>query len=914
MASRRSNRDQASPSRSPCKSTTYGSPTAKRWDTTGNPYELAVDPYGTVWQTDSDDDGNRSTRLNYVMEGGNFGYRDEMTGAGWRTPRIGMSAEIPRQHWHSDDPGSVPNVRINGAGSPSGLTVYEGSLLPARFRGMLLHADAGTAEVRAYPVRADGAGYASEVVPIVSSTRDRMFRPVDVATAPDGSIMIADWYDAGVGGHNMSDQSQGRIFRIAPPGVRYTVPALDLSTPAGAARALASPNLATRYLAYQKLHELGAGAEDVLAGMYRSADQGHRARALWLLATIPDRGMRHIGLAARDTNPDIRIVALRAARRIGADVIPIAEQLAHDPSPAVRREVALSLRHNTSPRAAVLWAELAGQHDASDRWSLEALGVAADRQWDRFFGAWLDKTPDPLATAAARDIVWRSRSARALPLLERLASDNAVPASERLRYFRALEFHDASGRQSALLAILAKLPESSTDLVPAILERLDATSAKGNAVVQRALARTLAWTRGTTQFVQLVEKYDARDWQEELIRFALAKPNETTGAESARLALAWGGTPRFAALVAGRDESASRRALTVLGRNFTPAVDSVVVGVVMDRRRPVRLRQWAVQSMGNGQAGTQRLLRLVQSNGLPEDMKSAAASVLFSSNAAVRDSAAKHLTPPSATTLDGKTLPPLMTLAARTGDPADGRIVFQRTCTSCHVAQGNGIDFGPGLTRDRRQTAEGWPVHGHSRSERGSGVWLRGLRGAHARRPAARGLHRQRDGQRARAEDGRRHRTPCPEAQYCGAQADGWITDAEGTRARTHRSAARESRRVSLHAASGSVRRSFHSLELFLEHVDCSTSESGESAGSHYTMMSAIHSHPDVTSWCAPSHPFVSRLPSAAWQQGQQSQVHRSLRHPVPAPAPSTGSSISSTETGTCSTWTLRQSAWRGIG
>lgn len=45
-----------------------------------NPYELAVDAYGTVWQTDNDDDGNRSTRLNYVMEGGNFGYRDEMSG------------------------------------------------------------------------------------------------------------------------------------------------------------------------------------------------------------------------------------------------------------------------------------------------------------------------------------------------------------------------------------------------------------------------------------------------------------------------------------------------------------------------------------------------------------------------------------------------------------------------------------------------------------------------------------------------------------------------------------------------------------------------------------------------------------------------------------------------------------------
>ena len=45
----------------------------------------AVDSFGTIWQSDNDDDGNRGVRINYVMEFGNFGYVDEMTGAGWQT-------------------------------------------------------------------------------------------------------------------------------------------------------------------------------------------------------------------------------------------------------------------------------------------------------------------------------------------------------------------------------------------------------------------------------------------------------------------------------------------------------------------------------------------------------------------------------------------------------------------------------------------------------------------------------------------------------------------------------------------------------------------------------------------------------------------------------------------------------------
>ena len=49
-----------------------------------NNWEIAVDSFGALWQSDNDDDGNKGTRINFVMEQGNYGYRDELTGAGWR--------------------------------------------------------------------------------------------------------------------------------------------------------------------------------------------------------------------------------------------------------------------------------------------------------------------------------------------------------------------------------------------------------------------------------------------------------------------------------------------------------------------------------------------------------------------------------------------------------------------------------------------------------------------------------------------------------------------------------------------------------------------------------------------------------------------------------------------------------------
>ena len=244
-----------------------------------NPYEVAVDSLGTLWQSDNDDDGNQGVRINYVMEFGNFGYTDEITWAGlddaWKKALRKGAAEAEKilHEWHLTDPGVVPNLLHTGGGSPCGLCVYEGTLLPERYRNQLIHCDAGPRVVRAYAIEKDGAGYKAQVLPILASSDD-WFRPVDVCVAPDGSLYVADWNDAGVGGHYMADQKvetmTGRVYRVAPKGHKLSAPArLDLKTPAGCAQALESPNQATRFLAWRELARSGAAAEPELARLWR---------------------------------------------------------------------------------------------------------------------------------------------------------------------------------------------------------------------------------------------------------------------------------------------------------------------------------------------------------------------------------------------------------------------------------------------------------------------------------------------------------------------------------------------------------------------------------------------------------------------------------------------------------------------
>ncbi len=221
-----------------------------------NNYEVTVDSFGALWQSDNDDDGNRATRINFVMEFGNYGYVDEVTGEGWRVERTNMESEIPLQHWHLNDPGVVPTMLITGAGSPTGITVYEGDLLPKVFQNQVIHCDAGPNVVRAYPASPEGAGYKADIVNMMVGERDRWFRPADVCTAPDGSLFVTDWYDPGVGGHNMQDMERGRLFRLAPPKTKYNVPKFDFDSPTGAVAALANPAGSVRFLAWKPYRNL----------------------------------------------------------------------------------------------------------------------------------------------------------------------------------------------------------------------------------------------------------------------------------------------------------------------------------------------------------------------------------------------------------------------------------------------------------------------------------------------------------------------------------------------------------------------------------------------------------------------------------------------------------------------------------
>ena len=418
-----------------------------------NNYEVSVDSFGTLWQSDNDDDGNRATRINYVMEFGNFGYTDEANGAGWQVERTNWEPEIPRRHWHLNDPGVVPNVLITGAGSPTGITVYEGNLLPEKFRNQVIHCDAGPNVVRSYITKPDGAGYSAAIEDIAVGEFDKWFRPADVCVAPDGSLFVSDWYDPGVGGHNMEDMERGRLFRIAPPGTKYTVPKFDLSTAAGAAKALRNPCNSVRYMAYQALVKMKSSATSELSKLATDSNPRMRARALWVLSKVGD-AKQVVQQATKDSDADVRITGVRIARQAKIATKEFVPQLLGDKSIMVLRELAVALREDKSTDMPEYWTKLAAKYDGVDRWYLEALGIAAMDRWDDCLSAWKKANNGSFDSKPNQQLVWRGRGSMAAQLQADLLRNPKLNETDIPALFRALDLQDADARQKALRTLL----------------------------------------------------------------------------------------------------------------------------------------------------------------------------------------------------------------------------------------------------------------------------------------------------------------------------------------------------------------------------------------------------------------------------------------------------------------------------
>lgn len=666
-----------------------------------NPYELCLDSFGNVYCSDNDNDGNQSARICWIIPGGDYGW--------FGSPPNRVAAAVPfGEHWHFRGyvPGFVPATLVTGFGSPCGICFYEGRTFGDQLANKPLHADAGPREVRAYPHELAGYGMRATSRVFLTSQGDDYFRPDDVCAAPDGTLLVADWYDGGVGGHAYNNPGQGRIFRLKPKGgqaQRVAKPG-PYETVDDAIVALANPNLATQYLARERLLAEPGAAVPRLAALLNTDDATLRARALWLLDRSGGDARR---LVAGDlTSPDARFraLAVRILGQHGGEHESAILTLANDGSDEVRREVLLAIRNWNSDAAFDTLLKLAREYDGRDRYQCECLNVAASDRRDKLFAALVG---EGLFDVERFDLFAALDDERANRLIVERLQDDKTNDAQRAKIVARLAYvpDPAVARAVWQVACDKRFDQAlRSEALRVVGDNLDG---EWKALVQddsfQPGIRRLAGEAGfQVAAIKLIGRTGLPGFDQQILKF-VSSPD--TGNEALIAAIEAAGKIRIGeaagpieARLSDREPQVSAAALTALVElESWPAVKQALTGKTLGDEAKRAL----VERMMTTPGGALALERLIEADQLSPELKelSIAKAIDHPDNnvRVVFDRLIPSARRPRALGSDVD-MAEILSLA---GDARRGRQIFMKSsaaqCNKCHAVGGKGGNVGPNL-------------------------------------------------------------------------------------------------------------------------------------------------------------------------------------------------------------------------
>ncbi len=595
-------------------------------------------------------------------------------------------------HWTESRGGKGTHDAPGGGHAHAGCMVYLGDNFPASYRDGVFTCNIHGNRVNHDTLARKGSGYVARHATDFLLANDPMSRGLAMQYGPDGGVFLSDWYDTGECHNYEQVHISGRVYKITfGKTTPYREDVSRLSDDELVRRQLHKNDWHVRQ-ARRVLQEraaagrLSAGVKPALLKMLRENDDvTRRLRALWALHVVG--GLDEVLLLEQMGSPHetVRAWAVRLSveyRQPSAAVLARLEALAaKDPSPFVRLHLASGMqRIPLGKRWGVAEALAARGEDATDInlalmvwYGVEPLYAA---KWERFLSL-IPNAKIPLVREHAARRVTEAGPQAAVRLLgetgddavradvlrgvlDALAGRRDVPMPEEWRNAsRALATSPSADvrERAALLAVTFGDAEAIAAL------RMTAADASGS-VAARETALQALLTRKNPDLVPLLHEL----LSDKAVRGpALRGLAAFADADTPRLVL-----NHYAAF------TEAEKADAVHTLSARPAYALALLDAVDKGRVPRR----------DVSAFTVRQMQALKDRHVNER----AAKVWGVLRPASQEKA--ELTRKYKALLSPEYL--------KGADAARGRVVYGRTCASCHVLFGEGGKVGPELTGSQR--------------------------------------------------------------------------------------------------------------------------------------------------------------------------------------------------------------------
>jgi putative membrane-bound dehydrogenase-like protein len=576
----------------------------------------------------------------------------------------------------------------------TGVTVYEGGKWPTGGDTIVLTADVGSNLIHRKRLVPDGVTYRGDRIDKNTEfvrSKDIWFRPVQMALGADGSLLICDMYRETIEHPeslpkvlkrqlDLSSGNRGRIYRVVPTDYHYSAPKwLGNAEPAEMVDALDDPNQWRRMTALRLIYER---QDPATAGLLRkkfAAAKRPEGRIAMLYAlnslNALDDGDLVRGLT--DSHPQVRRHALRLSEPQLDKSAPLRQlvlSLIADADPVVQFQLALSLGEcHDSVATKVLGEILIRSVKSRDIVDAALTSIAAraggvlkhllaDRKWST------SQPAEPILTAIVSQIVRQRHEEDLNILVDTLHSSNSKQ-------------HSAS--TLAVLKALSHLPANLlTGDQPQMMKLQELRASAAKSLVLEARQVLEQKDARPDDRVAAVEdlSLDRFENQRELLD-QLLSPQESAAVREAALA------------TLGQYDSPSVATLILLHFGQLSPAERLKATEVLLRRSPWALAFAQFLAKGNVPITTLDPSHVARLQNYPSPKVREIVRKLKGQGVA-KDRQKVFQEYKEAGVLNGG------------GEPAQGKLVFEKNCATCHEIGGIGYPVGPNLASMVNRGAE----------------------------------------------------------------------------------------------------------------------------------------------------------------------------------------------------------------